>query len=54
VHILRTGVSRCSERRVDVVEVRLALRSLLPLCPERWPLMLYWDAASQANNIGRA
>jgi len=54
VHILRTGVSRCSEGRVDVVEVRLALRSLLPHCPERWPLALYWDAASQTNDIGRA
>ncbi len=54
VHILRTGASRCSEGRVDVVEVRLALRCLLPHCPERWPLTLYWDAASQTNDIGRA
>lgn len=54
VHILRLGVTRCSDARVDGVEVRLALRCLLPHCPERWPLELYWDAASQENEIGRA
>ncbi len=47
VHILRSGVSRSSEGRVDGVEVRLALRCLLQHCPERWPLELYWDAAAQ-------
>jgi len=35
VHILRGGVARCSDARVDVVEIRLALRCLLPHCPER-------------------
>jgi hypothetical protein len=54
VHILRAGVSRSSEVRVDGVEVRLALRCLLHHCPERWPLELYWDAAGQENEIGRA
>ena len=54
VHILRSGVARCSDTRVDGVEVRLALRCLLPHCPERWPLELYWDAARQENEIGRA
>jgi len=54
VHILRSGVVRCSDSRVDGVEVRLALRCLLPHCPERWPLELYWDAACQENEIGRA
>lgn len=54
VHILRSGVARCSDARVDGVEVRLALRCLLPHCPERWPLELYWDAAAQENDIGRA
>lgn len=54
VHILRSGVARCSDMRVDGVEVRLALRCLLPHCPERWPLELYWDAAAQENEIGRA
>jgi hypothetical protein len=54
VHILRGGVTRSSDGRVDGVEVRLALRCLLQHCPERWPLELYWDAAKQDNEIGRA
>lgn len=54
VHILRSGVTRSSDTRVDGVEVRLALRCLVPHCPERWPLDLYWDAAKQENEIGRA
>jgi hypothetical protein len=54
VHILRTGIVRCAEARVDTVDVRLALRCLLPHCRERWPLELYWDAAGQENEIGRA
>ena len=45
---------RSGEMRVDVVEVRLALRCLLHHCPERWPLELFWDAAKQDNEIGRA
>ena len=45
---------RSGETRVDGVEVRLALRCLLPHCPERWPLELFWDAAAQENEIGRA
>ncbi len=54
MQILLTGVSRCAEGPVDVAEVRLALSCLLPHCPERWPLTIYWDAASQTNEIGRA
>ena len=54
IHILRAGVARCADARVDGAEVRLALRCLLPHCPERWPLELYWDAAQQDNEIGRA
>lgn len=54
LRILRAGVEHCGEGRVDGVEVRLALRCLLPHCPERWPLALYWDAAAQENDIGRA
>lgn len=54
LHILRLGVARCLQGRVDGAEIRLALRCLLPHCPERWPLELYWDAAIQDNDIGRA
>ncbi len=45
---------RSTAATVAGVEVRLALRCLLPHCPERWPLELFWDAAGQANEIGRA
>ncbi|MAX00086.1 MAG: hypothetical protein CMN72_10690 [Sphingomonas sp.] len=38
IQILRSGVTRSSECRVDGIEVRLALRCLLQHCPERWPL----------------
>lgn len=54
LHILRQAMMASSGERIDKVEVRLALRCLLPHCPERWPLDLYWDSASQANDIGRA
>ena len=54
LHILRAAMVRSGEMRVDAVEVRLALRCLLPHCPERWPLELFWDAAKQDNEIGRA
>ena len=54
IHILRAGVARSGETRVDGMEVRLALRCLLHHCPERWPLESYWDAASQENEIGRS
>ena len=54
LHILRNAMVRSGEVRVDVVEVRLALRCLLQHCPERWPLELFWDAAAQDNEIGRA
>jgi hypothetical protein len=54
LHILRAAMVRSGEMRVDAVEVRLALRCLLPHCPERWPLELFWDSARQDNEIGRA
>lgn len=54
IHILRNGVTRSADGCVDGIEVRLALRCLLHHCPERWPLELYWDAAGQQNEIGRA
>jgi hypothetical protein len=33
VHILRAAMARSGETRADVVEVRLALRCLLPIAP---------------------
>ena len=54
LRILRSAMTRSGEVRVDTIEVRLALRCLLHHCPERWPLELFWDAARQENEIGRA
>lgn len=51
---LRAAMARSGAARIDVVEVRLALWCLYPHCPERWPLDMFWDAAGQDNEIGRA
>jgi hypothetical protein len=52
--VLRAATARSSDTRIDKIEVKLALRCLLPHCPEKWPLLLFWDAACQPNEIGRA
>lgn len=52
--ILRSAMAKSSHQKVDTIEVRLALRCLLPHCRERWPLEMFWDAAATDNEIGRA
>jgi hypothetical protein len=54
VRVLRAAMVRSGQGKVDCIEVRLALRCLLPHCPDRWPLTLFWDAACGDNDIGRA
>jgi len=54
LQILRDAMTRSGQVRVDLIEVRLALYCLVPHCRERWPLELFWDAAIQENEIGRA
>ena len=54
VQILRQAMIDSGERRCDTIPVRLALRCLLPHCPERWPLTTFWESAGQSNEIGRA
>lgn len=54
ISVLRAAMTRSTTSKVDTVEVRLALRCLLHHCPERWPLEMFWDAASGENAIGRA
>lgn len=53
VEILQEGVDEAGKAKVNTVAVRLALRCLLPHCPEKWPLVSYWDSSSQDNDIGR-
>lgn len=52
--VLRFATTRSSDTRIDRSEVKLALRYLLPHCPEKEPLLLFEDAACQPNEIGRA
>ena len=54
VQILRTAMMEAGERRCDTVPVRLALRTLWTHCPERWPLVTFWDSLQQPNEIGRS
>ncbi len=54
VQILRSTLDQASQGRVDTVPVRLALRCLWAHCPERWPLVTFWEGAQQENEIGRS
>lgn len=54
VQILRDTLAETSNGRVDTVPVRSALRCLWPHCPERWPLVMFWEGAQQDNEIGRS
>ena len=54
VQILRNTLAETSNGRVDTVPVRLALRCLWAHCPERWPLVMFWESAQQENAIGRS
>ncbi|MEG3085445.1 hypothetical protein U1707_17520 [Sphingomonas sp. PB2P12] len=54
VQILRSTLEQTSAGRVDTVAVRLALHCLWTHCPERWPLVMFWEAAMQDNEIGRS
>ena len=54
VQILRAAVDTSRNAKVDTLPVRLALRVLLPHCPERWPLVNLWESAGQENDIGRS
>jgi hypothetical protein len=53
VQILRGAVVDSQKGKVDTVYVRLALRVLLPHCPERWPLVNLWEFASSDDPIFR-
>lgn len=53
VAVLRVAIGRDDAEAVRSHAVRLALRTLLPHCRERWPLTTFWDSAQQENDIGR-
>lgn len=54
VKVLREAMISSGERQCDTNAVRLALRSLLPHCPERWPLTTFWESAGQPIELGRS
>lgn len=54
VTVLRSAAAESGKRKANGLAVQLALNCLLRHCPERWPLILFWDAARQDNDIGRA
>lgn len=54
VQILRSTMSAGERVEDDCAAVRLALRSLWPHCPERWPLVQFWDGCRGSHDIGRA
>jgi hypothetical protein len=53
VQVLRAAVNSSRTEKVDTIPVRLALRVLLPHCPERWPLVNLWEFASSEDPIFR-
>lgn len=54
VDVVREAMEASSTARGDTSAVRLALRILLPHCPERWPSTMFWESAGQDHVIGRA
>lgn len=53
VDVVREAMETAGTARGDTSAVRLALRVMLPHCPERWPLTMLWESAGQAHVIGR-
>jgi hypothetical protein len=52
LQILRATLSETATDHIDTPAVHLALRCLWHNCPERWPLVMFWEAAHQNNEIG--
>lgn len=47
-------VSLMKQPPESLTSVRLALRVLLPHCPENWPLTGFWSGITNEHEIGRA
>ncbi|MEG3164438.1 hypothetical protein U1701_07510 [Sphingomonas sp. PB2P19] len=50
MQILREAVDRSRAETVATVDVRLALRCLLPYCRERWSFISFWHGAARPDN----
>jgi hypothetical protein len=54
VTVLREVAEAPAKEQRPSTAIRLALRVLLPHCPERWPLTQFWDGIHGTHEIGRA
>jgi len=54
VRVLRAAVERARIERIDAVDVRLALRCLLPHAGDRELLVEFWAYAGQMHNANRS
>lgn len=54
VTVLREVMEAPAKEQRPSTAIRLALRVLLPHCPERWPLTQFWDGINGTHEIGRA
>jgi hypothetical protein len=54
VTVLREAAEAPAKEQRPSTALRLALRVLLPHCPERWPLTQFWDGINGTHEIGRA
>ena len=53
VDVVREVVEESGTARGDTSAVRVVLRIMLPHCPERWPLTMFWESPGQNYGIGR-
>lgn len=54
VQVLTEAEAAPAKEQRPSTAIRLALRVLLPHCPEPWPLTQFWDGINGTHEIGRA
>jgi hypothetical protein len=54
VQVLEEADAAPARDQRPTMAIRLALRTLLPHCPEQWPLIQFWTGINGAHEIGRA
>jgi hypothetical protein len=54
VQVLGEAEAAAAKDQRPTTAIRLALRVLLPHCPEQWPLTQFWSGINGTHEIGRA
>ncbi len=54
VQVLAEAEAAPAKDQRPSMAIRLALRTLLPHCPEQWPLTQFWTGINGSHEIGRA